>query len=170
MRCPACGHPDTRVLDSRPTEEGAAIRRRRECPRCRERFTTYERVEHTPLWVVKKDGRRELFNPDKVLAGVLTACEKRPVSLEQLQSLVREVERELRSRYDREVPSREIGELVMERLRALDDIAYVRFASVYREFRDLETLRREVERLLGGRAAADGGRASPDGRDAAPAR
>jgi len=149
MRCPYCGHSDTRVLDSRPTEEGMAVRRRRECTACGERFTTYEKLETTPFLVVKKDGRRESFEREKVVRGILVACEKRPVSLADIEELVNEVEKELRSRYEREVQSKEIGELVMERLRDLDDVAYVRFASVYRQFKDLETFRRELDRLLG---------------------
>jgi len=148
MRCPYCGHDDTRVLDSRPTEEGAAVRRRRECTQCGERFTTYEKVETTPFVVVKRDGRREAFDRDKIIRGVLVACEKRPVSLDQIEELVSGVEKELRSRYERELGSNEIGELVMERLRDLDDVAYVRFASVYRQFKDLQTFRQELDRLL----------------------
>lgn len=158
MRCPRCHAPDTRVLDSRPTEEGTAIRRRRECQVCGERFTTREKIEVTPLWVIKKDGRREVFNRDKVLRGMLIACEKRPVQLEQLQAIASEIERELQSRYDKEVDSRVIGEMVMERLRHVDQVAYVRFASVYRQFRDIETFRRELDRLLAGEPA--GGSAS----------
>jgi len=148
MRCPYCGHDDTRVLDSRPTEEGAAVRRRRECTQCGERFTTYEKVETTPFVVVKRDGRREAFDREKIIRGVLVACEKRPVSLDQIEELVSGVEKELRSRYERELGSNEIGELVMERLRDLDDVAYVRFASVYRQFKDLHTFRQELDRLL----------------------
>jgi len=150
VRCPRCHAPDTRVLDSRPTEEGTAIRRRRECQVCGERFTTREKVEVTPLWVIKRDGRRELFNRDKVLRGMLIACEKRPVELAQLQAIASEVERELYRRFDNEVESRVIGEMVMERLQRVDQVAYVRFASVYRQFRDLETFRRELDRLLAG--------------------
>ncbi|QIA26373.1 transcriptional repressor NrdR [Thermaerobacter sp. PB12/4term] len=163
MRCPRCLAPDTRVLDSRPTEEGMAIRRRRECQACGERFTTYEKVEVTPLLVIKKDGRREAFDRDKVLRGMLTACEKRPVELERLQAIAAEIERELQSRYDKEVESRVIGEMVMERLRRLDQVAYVRFASVYRQFKDLETFRRELDRLLAGDEPA------PDPRSAGEA-
>lgn len=127
-----------------------AVRRRRECQACGERFTTYEKVEVTPLLVIKKDGRREIFNRDKVLRGMLTACEKRPVELERLQAIAAEIERELQSRYDKEVESRVVGEMVMDRLRRLDQVAYVRFASVYRQFKDLETFRRELDRLLAG--------------------
>jgi transcriptional repressor NrdR len=145
--CPFCRHDDTRVLDSRPTEEGSAIRRRRECAMCERRFTTYERVEETPLLVVKKDGRREVFDRQKILRGIVTACEKRPVTLAQLESMVTALERELRDRGYDEVPSRVIGERVMEQLRALDPVAYVRFASVYREFADLEGFKELLERL-----------------------
>ena len=149
MRCPSCGHVDSRVLDSRPTDDGSVIRRRRECLACQGRFTTYEKVEASPFVVLKRDGRREAFSPDKVLRGLITACEKRPVPRGTLERLVSEVEREMRSRYDREVPSQEIGELVAERLRAVDAVAYVRFASVYRQFQDVRRFKEELERLLG---------------------
>ena len=148
MRCPFCHHPESRVLDSRPTDEGAVIRRRRECLACGERFTTYEKVEQAPLLVVKRDGRREPFNRQKIVRGLLTACEKRPVSVEELERLALDVERELRSRFEREVTSMEIGDLVMQRLRDLDEIAYVRFASVYLQFHDLQRFREEVDRLM----------------------
>jgi transcriptional repressor NrdR len=147
VQCPFCRHDDTRVLDSRPTEEGAAIRRRRECAACGRRFTTYERVEDTPLLVVKKDGRREAFDRRKLLKGLVTACEKRPVPLSQLEAVVSETERVVRDQGYDEVPSRVLGELVMERLRALDPVAYVRFASVYREFTDLQGFKELLERL-----------------------
>ncbi len=148
MRCPLCGHPETKVLDSRPTEEGTAIRRRRECLSCAERFTTYEKVESPPLMVVKRDGRREAFDRNKILRGLITACEKRPVPHERLEQLVSEVEKELRTRFDGEVPSQAIGEMVIERLRQVDEVAYVRFASVYRQFTDLRKFREELDRLL----------------------
>ncbi|MBE3578223.1 MAG: transcriptional repressor NrdR [Limnochordales bacterium] len=150
MRCPYCGHLDTRVLDSRATDEGQAIRRRRECLQCGERFTTYERVEMSPLVVVKRDGRREPFDRQKILNGLLLACTKRPVPLAALENLVSEVERELERRGEREVSSQEIGELVMARLRRLDDVAYVRFASVYRQFGDLQRFKEELDRIVGG--------------------
>lgn len=152
MRCPLCGHIDSKVLDSRPTDDGAVIRRRRECPACQNRFTTYEKVEASPFVVIKKDGRREAWSPDKLLRGLITACEKRPVERGTLERIVSEVERELRSRYEREVPSKEIGELVMEHLRAIDQVAYVRFASVYRQFQDLRRFKEELERLIEGAA------------------
>lgn len=147
MKCPFCGHDDSKVLESRHTEEGS-IRRRRECVACGKRFNTYERLEVPPLIVVKKDGRREGFDRDKLLSGVLRSCEKRPVSLAQVEALVDEVERELRSSLDKEVPSVVIGERVMERLRSLDGVAYVRFASVYREFKDVNEFREQLEHLL----------------------
>ncbi len=137
MRCPYCRAAESRVLDSRAAEEGSAIRRRRECVQCGRRFTTYERVEEVPLWVVKKDGRRELFNREKLLRGIMKACEKRNATLEVLSGLVDEIERNLREQFEPEVQSRVIGELVMEKLRRVDKVAYVRFASVYREFKDV---------------------------------
>ncbi|MDK2856166.1 MAG: transcriptional repressor NrdR [Bacillota bacterium] len=149
MRCPFCGEPDSKVLDSRPAEGGSAIRRRRECGRCGRRFTTYERVEEQPLFVVKRDGRRERFDRQKILTGLVKACEKRPISLATLENLAEEVEREVRNTLLEEVPSTKIGDLVIEKLRALDEVAYVRFASVYRRFRDLGSFREELESLLG---------------------
>ena len=147
VRCPSCGCGDTRVLDSRPAQEGASIRRRRECPRCRRRFTTYERMEERPLLVIKKDGRREPFDRDKILRGLLTACEKRPIGLGQLESLVAGLEDALRADGTDEVQSAWIGEKVMEALERLDAVAYIRFASVYRQFTDLSRFREELERL-----------------------
>lgn len=149
MRCPFCHGPESKVLDSRPTEEGTVIRRRRECVVCGRRFTTYEKVEETPFMVVKRDGRRESFDRNKILTGLLKACEKRPVSMNTLEAAVDDIERELRSNYDREVSSLQIGEMVMERLRAIDEVAYVRFASVYRQFKDLNRFLEELEKLLG---------------------
>ncbi|MDP2858974.1 MAG: transcriptional regulator NrdR [Bacillota bacterium] len=148
MKCPYCGYEDSRVLDSRPTEEGGAIRRRRECTACLRRFTTYERVEEIPLIVIKKDGRREPFDRNKILSGLLKACEKRPVSLERLERLVNDVEREMRNSLKGEVESREIGEMAMNRLKEVDEIAYVRFASVYRQFKDVGKFLEELEVLL----------------------
>lgn len=149
MNCPFCGGLESKVIDSRASEEGNAIRRRRECLVCQKRFTTYERVEEVPLMVVKKDGRREPFDRRKLLNGLLKACEKRPVSYATLEKLVSTVERELRNRMDQEVASSVIGELVMEGLRDIDEVAYVRFASVYRQFKDLGDLMRELQNLLG---------------------
>lgn len=148
MRCPYCGASDSRVLDSRPAEEGNSVRRRRECGECGRRFTTYERVDELPLMVVKKDGRREAFDRSKLLAGLITACQKRPVSTTVLEELAGEIERDLKSAMEREVHSRDIGEQVMRHLRELDEVAYVRFASVYREFRDVQEFMREIEQLI----------------------
>lgn len=156
MRCPFCRFDESRVLDSRPVEDGSVVRRRRECLRCGERFTTYEKVELTPLLVVKKDGRREPFDRQKIVAGLITACEKRPVSLDRLEELAADVEREVRGRLEREVESKEIGDLVMQRLQHIDEIAYVRFASVYLEFSDLRRFRDEVDRLMRQRSRRGG--------------
>lgn len=148
MKCPFCGEPDSKVLDSRAIDDETAIRRRRECPACGNRFTTYERLDRLPLVVVKKDGRREAFDRNKVLSGLIRACEKRTVPIEQLEALVDEVEKDLYSRLEREISSQEIGEMVMERLREVDEVAYVRFASVYRQFKDINRFMQELERLL----------------------
>ncbi|ADC48725.1 MULTISPECIES: transcriptional regulator NrdR [Alkalihalophilus] len=148
MRCPACQYNGTRVLDSRPSHEGRSIRRRRECESCSNRFTTFEMVEEVPLIVVKKDGTRQEFNRDKILRGLIRACEKRPVPLETLEQIVNEVERELRGRGKNEVNSQDVGELVMERLATIDDVAYVRFASVYRQFKDINVFIKELTELM----------------------
>ncbi|MGE5549751.1 MAG: transcriptional regulator NrdR [Bacteroidota bacterium] len=147
MRCPYCGQSESKVLDSRAVDGGNSIRRRRECLACAKRFTTYERVEETALLVVKKDGRREPFDRHKILAGLRKACEKRPIPSTTLENLVDRIEQDLRNTGDREVPTAEIGERVMKVLRDLDAVAYVRFASVYREFKDLDTFRDELEAL-----------------------
>ena len=147
MRCVFCGNEDSKVLDSHPVEDGKCIRRRRECLSCGKRFTTYERVEELPLIVVKSDGRRELFDPTKILNGLIKACDKRNVPLAILESIVSEIERELRNGLEREVSSKQIGELVMEHLRAVDQVAYVRFASVYRRFEDVSTFIDEIKKL-----------------------
>lgn len=147
MRCPFCRHLDSKVLDSRQTEEGASIRRRRECASCQKRFTTYERLDEIPFLVIKKDGRREPFARTKILNGVMRACEKRPISMEILEKTVEEIEREVRSGLEREVSSEIIGELVMDKLRDLDDVAYVRFASVYRQFKDIDRFIEELQQL-----------------------
>lgn len=147
MRCPFCLHLDSKVLDSRQTEEGASIRRRRECSSCQKRFTTYERVEELPFLVIKRDGGREAFSRTKILNGILRACEKRPISLDVIEKTVDEIERQIRSGPDREVASELIGELVMDKLRELDDVAYVRFASVYRQFKDVDNFIEEVQQL-----------------------
>ncbi len=148
LRCPFCGEMESKVLDSRPTDEGNTIRRRRECISCSKRFTTYEKVEVIPLVVIKKDGRREAFDRNKILKGMMTACEKRPISLHVLEEAADDIERTLRSRWEKEVESREIGELVMERLRDLDEVAYVRFASVYWQFKDINRFMEELQNLL----------------------
>ncbi|WP_067617392.1 transcriptional regulator NrdR [Alicyclobacillus acidiphilus] len=151
MKCPYCDTENTRVVESRPGEDGNTIRRRRECVNesCGRRFTTYERMEQRPLMVVKKDQEREEFSAEKLYRGLMRACEKRPISVEQLEAVCNDIERALRMEYEREVPSSVIGERVMDALRELDGVAYVRFASVYREFRDVETLAKEVLTLLG---------------------
>jgi len=148
MNCPFCGFKEDRVIDSRESKEGDVIRRRRECLQCLRRFTTYERIDEVPYLVVKKDGRREKFDRQKVLAGLLKACEKRPVSMAKLAEIVDEVEAVLTERADREVQTTEIGELIMERLGVLDKIAYVRFASVYRDFQDVEAFLKELKDLM----------------------
>ncbi|MBE7055387.1 MAG: transcriptional repressor NrdR [Ruminococcaceae bacterium] len=148
MRCPFCGHDDSKVIDSRPTEEGVAIRRRRECINCTQRFTTYEKVESLPIVVIKKDKTRELFNREKLLAGLTRACEKRPVETERLDILVDKIESDLQNTLKREISTREIGEKVMEQLKDIDEVAYVRFASVYRQFKDVNTFIAEVNKLL----------------------
>lgn len=148
MRCSFCGHPDSKVLDSRPVEDGRSIRRRRECLSCGKRFTTYEREEETSLLVVKRDGNREIFDKNKILAGLVRACDKRPVPAAVLEQLVLDVEKELKSSMEREVPAMRIGDMVMERLRAVDDVAYVRFASVYRKFEDVETFIQEIHKMM----------------------
>lgn len=155
MKCPYCEHSGTKVLDSRPANENKSIRRRRECERCSRRFTTFEMIEETPLYVIKKDGRREEFSRDKILRGLLKACEKRPVSVEQLEVIVSEVEKEIRATAKAEVESREIGELVMEQLYPVDEVAYVRFASVYRQFKDINMFMKELTHLLAKHAMED---------------
>ncbi len=148
MKCPYCECTESKVIDSRPVDDGASIRRRRECLKCEKRFTTYEQIESVPLVIIKKDGKREVYNRQKLINGILRACEKTPVSYSQVESLVSELEMVLNSRMDKEIPSTEIGELVMEKLKKLNDIAYVRFASVYREFKDVSTFLDELNRLL----------------------
>ncbi|MBM7541886.1 transcriptional repressor NrdR [Amphibacillus cookii] len=148
MRCPNCQDKHTRVLDSRPIEEGHAIRRRRECEACHYRFTTFERLEEMPLIVVKKEGIREAFSREKLIRGLIKACEKRPVPLERLEQLALDVERELRSQGIPEVESKDVGELVMDRLAHIDDVAYVRFASVYRQFKDINVFLDELKDLI----------------------
>ena len=148
MRCPFCGFYDSKVLDSRGAEEGNYIRRRRECGECLKRFTTYEKVEDVPLIVIKKDGSRQIFDSNKILHGLIKSCEKRPVSLQELEQITLEIERDLKNGMDREIGSSTIGELVMDKLKSVDEVAYVRFASVYREFKDINTFIEEIENLL----------------------
>ena len=148
MKCPFCGHNEDKVIDSREASAGDAIRRRRECLKCKRRYTTYERLEESPLLVVKRDGRREPFDRKKILSGVIKACEKRPVPLEQIENLINELEREISREFDREVPAVEIGERLMRRLHELDEVAYVRFASVYRSFKDINQFMKELRDLL----------------------
>ena len=148
MKCPYCGYEESKVIDSRPTDEGARIRRRRECLKCSQRFTTYEVVETVPIVVIKKDKSRESFDRNKLLAGLLKACEKRPVPTEILEKIVDEIEIILHNSLEREVTSRRVGELAMERLKDVDQVAYVRFASVYRQFRDINTFMDELNKLL----------------------
>ncbi len=148
MKCPYCEYLESKVIDSRQIDDGASIRRRRECLKCEKRFTTYEQVESVPLIVIKKDGKRQSYDRQKLLNGILRACEKTNVTYAQIESLVNEVESALSSMYDREIPSTEIGELVMDKLKKLNDIAYVRFASVYREFRDVNSFMEELSSLI----------------------
>ncbi|KJS84730.1 MAG: NrdR family transcriptional regulator [Peptococcaceae bacterium BICA1-8] len=148
MRCPFCGFYESKVLDTRSADDGNYIRRRRECVDCTKRFTTYEKIEDVPLVVVKKDGKRQVFDSTKILNGLIRACEKRPVALKELEIVTEEIERDLKNKLEREVNSSLIGELVMDKLKKLDEVAYVRFASVYREFKDISTFLKEIEGLL----------------------
>ncbi len=149
MKCPFCSYEESKVIDWRPTDEGEKIRRRRECISCGKRFTTYEIIESVPIIVVKKDKSRQAFDRVKLFNGMLRACEKRPVSIEQMEKIVSDIEAELQNSLDREVTSVHIGELVMDRLKTLDEVAYVRFASVYRQFKDINTFMDELAKLLG---------------------
>ena len=148
MRCPFCSHPESKVVDSRPSDEGSSIRRRRACLACHKRFTTYETMESLPLMVIKKDGSRQTFDKTKLLNGMIRACEKRPVAFATLEDMANEIEQVLQNDMDREIPSARIGELVMERLKKVDEVAYVRFASVYRQFKDISTFMEELNKLL----------------------
>ena len=148
MKCPFCGYEESRVIDSRPTDEGERIRRRRECLKCQKRFTTYEIIESLPVIVIKKDKSREVFNRDKLLNGLMRACEKRPVSIDMLEHIIDEIEATLQNSLDREVTSERIGELVMDKLKGVDEVAYVRFASVYRQFKDINSFMDELRLLL----------------------
>ena len=148
MKCPFCGFLESKVVDSRPAEEGGSIRRRRECLKCSKRFTTYETIESLPLLVIKKDGVRQSFDRSKLLKSLMRACDKRSVSLKELEDLVTDIEQQLLNSLEREIPSSKLGDLVMERLRGVDEVAYVRFASVYRQFKDVSTFLTEVDKLL----------------------
>ena len=148
MKCPFCGFAESKVIDSRPAEEGTTIRRRRECLECKKRFTTYELIERMPLVIIKRDGSRQSFDRVKLINGMVRACEKRPVSLAQLEKIADEIEQELQGRIDREIDSVEVGEMVMTRLKDVDEVAYVRFASVYRSFKDINTFMEELSKLL----------------------
>lgn len=148
MKCPSCGYKEDKVVDSRSTAEESAVRRRRECLKCGKRFTTYEYIEEVSLMVIKKDGRREPFDRKKILSGIIKACEKRPISIEKMEAILTQVERAVQKKSDREVSSTRIGELVIDRLKVLDDVAYVRFASVYRQFRDVGQFMDELKDML----------------------
>lgn len=147
MRCPFCGYLEDKVLDTRPTDEGSVIRRRRECLKCQKRFTTYEKIENVPLVVIKKDGTRESFDRQKLLNGLIKACQKRPVTMSQLEKMVDDIEAGFQNSFEKEVTSVKIGEMVMQKLKDIDEVAYVRFASVYREFKDIHTFMEEINKI-----------------------
>ncbi len=149
MKCPFCGYEDSKVVDSRPTDENQTIRRRRECINCKKRFTTYEKVEMVPVVIVKKDGTRQTFDRDKILHGMIRACEKRPVPLKTLEDSVDDIEKKIYNLLEREVKSEYIGELVMEELKKIDEISYIRFASVYRQFKDIDSFFEELKNIKG---------------------
>ena len=149
MKCPFCDNLDTKVIDSRPTEDGHAIRRRRGCDVCNRRFTTYEKVEESIVVVVKSNGRREAFDRSKVLNGIVKACEKRPIPMSQMEAMVDDIEKTINNTMEKEVKTEYIGELIMEKLKDVDEVAYVRFASVYRKFADVDTFIKEIEKLVG---------------------
>lgn len=147
MKCPFCGYIDSKVIDSRPTDENSTIRRRRECLQCKKRFTTYEKIEKVPIIIVKKDGTRQSYDRNKILNGLIRACEKRPVSLDTLEKSVDNIEKTIYNSMDKEISSMDIGNLVMEELKKIDQVAYVRFASVYREFKDIDTFMKELQSI-----------------------
>jgi transcriptional repressor NrdR len=149
MKCPFCSFNDSKVIDSRPTEDGESIRRRRECGKCGRRFTTYEQIESFPILVIKKDGKREPFDRNKLLNGLVKACQKRPVSANSIEKIVTEIEQAVRNSYEREISTQMLGEMVMEKLKNLDEVAYVRFASVYHRFKDINSFYDELEKLVG---------------------
>jgi len=148
MKCPFCNTPDTKVIDSRPADDNASIRRRRQCIKCNKRFTTYEKLETMPLMVIKKDNTREPYDRSKIESGIIRSCHKRPVSSQQVENIVNDIENKVFSLEEREIPTSVIGEMVMEKLKALDEVAYVRFASVYREFKDVNTFMSVIENML----------------------
>lgn len=152
MKCPFCAHVEDKVIDSRSSNEDKSIRRRRECLKCKKRFTTYEYIEEIPLMVIKKDGRSEAFDRNKIISGILKACEKRPVGIEKIEAVVDKVEKELQKSFDKEVKAQVVGELVMEHIHKLDEVAYVRFASVYRQFKDINHFMKELKDLLNKKA------------------
>lgn len=148
LKCPFCGWNESKVVDSRPSDEYVVIRRRRECEKCSKRFTTYEKIEEIPLVIVKRDGRREVFQREKIVNGVLRACQKRPVSINEIEEIADSLEKELQNTMEKEINSKKIGEMVMSRLKKLDDVAYVRFASVYKQFKDINTFMEELNKLM----------------------
>ena len=148
MKCPFCGYDDSKVLDTRPTDEGYTVRRRRECLKCQKRFTTYEKIEKSPVMVIKKDGNRQAFDRDKIVRGMIKSCEKRPVSADEIEEAVNNIEKKIENSMRREITSLEIGDMVMEELKDLDEVSYVRFASVYREFKDLQSFVDELENFV----------------------
>ena len=148
MKCPSCNYKETKVIDSRLSSDGSSIRRRRECLKCEKRFTTYEYIEEVPLMVVKRDDRRQPFDRKKIIFGIVKACEKRPVSIERIEEVTTEVERDIQKKYEREISSKIIGEMIMDKLAKLDEVAYVRFASVYRQFRDVNQFMSELKVML----------------------
>lgn len=148
MKCPFCGNLDSKVIDSRLNEDGTSIRRRRECMGCVKRYTTYEKIEYTPILVVKSNGNRQIFDPNKIKSGLIKACEKRPVPIAKIERLVTDIEKQITNSLAQEISSKKIGDMVMEGLKGLDEVAYVRFASVHRQFKDINTLREEIERLI----------------------
>lgn len=156
MRCMHCGSTDSKVIDSRPTEDGLAIRRRRECIACGRRFTTYETIETTPILVVKRDGNRQAFDPNKIKNGIIRSCEKRPVPMAKIDALVSEIQKKLQNSLDQEVSSQKIGELVMTGLKSIDEVAYIRFASVYRQFKDSSTFLAELKKMLDEKEESEG--------------
>lgn len=149
MKCPFCGYTEDKVIDSRASNEGKSVRRRRECLKCKKRFTTYEYIEEVPLMVIKKDGRREAFDRNKIISGITKACEKRPVSMSKIEGIVEKVQKDLQKNFEKEVKAQVVGELVMNYLQKLDEVAYVRFASVYRQFKDISHFMKELKDLLG---------------------